>query len=60
MRFSLAENFNRNLFALAAVGGHAKLFLQLPKIGHTVIHRLADLFVGDRVADADVHNFNNL
>ena len=60
MRPSLAENFNRNLFALATIGGHAKLFLQLPKIGHTVIRRLADLSVSDRVADTDVHNFNNL
>jgi hypothetical protein len=60
MRFSLDENFNRNMSALATVGGHAKLFLQLPKIGHTIVRRLADLLVGDRVADTDVHDFRDL
>jgi hypothetical protein len=60
MRFSFDENFNCSLFALAAVGGHTKLLLQLPKIGHAVIRRLADLTISYCVADADVHDFNEL
>ena len=54
------EDFRRGLLAGAAAGGHAKFRLQAPQILRTVFGGLADLFIGDRVADADIHKINQL
>ena len=53
----LPQDVDRCLAALAAIRCDAKLFLQLPKTRHARLCCLADLFVGDRVANTDVHTF---
>ena len=57
---AVSEDLLRSCLAGTAVGCDAKLGLQLPQIAHTRLRRLADLLVSDGVADAYVHNFNNL
>ena len=53
----LPQDVDRHLTAFAAIRGHAKLLLQLPQTRDAGLGRLADLFVGDRVANTDVHTF---
>ena len=53
----LPQDIDGSLAALAAIRSDAKVFLQLPKTCHTGLCCLADLFVGDRVANTDVHTF---
>ena len=51
------QDVDGRLAALAAIRGHAKLLLQLPQTRDARLGRPADLFVGDRVANTDVHTF---
>ena len=56
----LSKDFGCRFLAGTAGGGDAERGLQAPKVFHTGLCGLADLLVSNGVADADVHNFNNL
>jgi hypothetical protein len=49
-----------SLFARSAIRRHTELGLEAPQILDTRPGGLANLLVGDRVADTDVHKFNKL
>ena len=53
----LPQYVDGHFTAFAAIRGHAKLLLQLPQTRDAGLGRPADLFVGDRVANTDVHTF---
>ena len=48
------------VFATAAVGGHAEFALQSPQVANAGLCRAAYLLIGDRVTEADVHDFKDL
>jgi hypothetical protein len=56
----LTQNLGRHFLAGAAVRRYSESCLQPPKIRDASLRGLADLLVGDGVADTDVHDFNDL
>ena len=54
------KNLGSNFLARATTRGHTEFRLEAPEIGRTGFRSLANLLVGNGVADADVHKFNHL
>jgi hypothetical protein len=55
---TFAQDLGRHLFAGPASGRDAQLALEPPQILDSGLYSLVDLLVGNRVADADVHDFS--
>ena len=51
----VVENLGGHLLARAAARGDTKLRLQRPEVRRTGLSSPADVLIGDRIADADVH-----
>ena len=56
----LGEDFRRGFLARAAAAGHTEFCLQAPQIHGARLSGLPYLLVGYRIADADVHEINQL
>ena len=56
----LVEYLGGDFLARSAAGGDTQLALQGPEVRAAVVRRLADLLIGDGVADTDVHEINQL
>jgi len=56
----LGEDFRRRFLAGAAAAGHAEFCLQAPQIDGASLSGLPYLLVGYRIADADIHEINQL
>ena len=54
------EDFRRRFLAGAAAAGHTELCLQAPQVHGTSLSGLPYLLVGYRIADADIHEINQL
>ena len=52
------EDVGGGFLAGAAIRGHAEFCLQVLEVANAGLRGFADLFVGNGVADADVHVFN--
>ena len=55
---TFAQDLGRHFLAGPATGSYSQLTLEAPQVLDTGFGGLADLLVGNRVADADVHDFS--